>query len=141
MGDDRQRDPFGYGLQHLEKTFEHPCFECGVPTKGKHHVVPVSRGGSKQLPLCSACHIQAHGLSGTNAFDGKRIKVVLERLRDAGVKLGAPIRHHTKVEEALMLRLQGLSYSAIAKRLGVSVGWVHKTTKRSEAGTNQSFGG
>lgn len=37
------------------------CWECGL--KGdlhSHHVVPKSRGGTKTIPLCIACHSLAH---------------------------------------------------------------------------------
>lgn len=37
------------------------CWECGL--KGdlhSHHVVPKSRGGTKTIPLCVACHSLAH---------------------------------------------------------------------------------
>jgi hypothetical protein len=38
-----------------------PCFECGEPSENDHHVVPVSRGGSRTVPLCIRCHGLVHG--------------------------------------------------------------------------------
>jgi len=31
------------------------CFECGKPAEHDHHVVPVVRGGTRTVPLCSEC--------------------------------------------------------------------------------------
>ena len=39
-----------------------PCFECGTPTNYHHHVIPVSRGGAKTIPLCERCHGRAHNM-------------------------------------------------------------------------------
>jgi hypothetical protein len=36
------------------------CFECGRPSEYEHHVVPISRGGTKTVPLCGECHGLAH---------------------------------------------------------------------------------
>lgn len=36
------------------------CFECGGEFDVLHHVVPASRGGTKTVPLCGACHAKAH---------------------------------------------------------------------------------
>jgi hypothetical protein len=41
-----------------------PCFECGDPSEHDHHVVPVSRGGTKTVPLCVGCHAKAHHTDG-----------------------------------------------------------------------------
>lgn len=40
------------------------CFECGLPAKHNHHVVPQSLGGTKTVPLCDGCHPRAHGEKG-----------------------------------------------------------------------------
>lgn len=40
---------------------DEPCFECGQPADVRHHVVPLSLGGSKTVPLCIGCHKKAHG--------------------------------------------------------------------------------
>ena len=36
------------------------CFECGKPSEFNHHVVPVSSGGTKTVPLCAICHGLVH---------------------------------------------------------------------------------
>lgn len=43
------------------------CFECDQPAEHDHHVVPVSRGGTKTVPLCGICHAKAHHLDGNMA--------------------------------------------------------------------------
>lgn len=38
------------------------CFECGLPDDAMcdHHIVPASKGGTKTVPLCRACHGKVH---------------------------------------------------------------------------------
>lgn len=36
------------------------CWNCGERATEQHHVIPVSAGGTKTLPLCAACHGLAH---------------------------------------------------------------------------------
>jgi len=38
------------------------CWECGAETEEihDHHVIPRSRGGTKTVPICGACHAKAH---------------------------------------------------------------------------------
>jgi hypothetical protein len=43
------------------------CFECDQPAEHDHHVVPVSRGGTKTVPLCGPCHAKAHHRDGNMA--------------------------------------------------------------------------
>jgi len=38
------------------------CFECGLQAVEDHHVVPVSRGGTRTVPLCEGCHGKVHEL-------------------------------------------------------------------------------
>ncbi len=38
------------------------CFECGNNASHEHHVIPVSRGGAKTVPLCTRCHGLAHDI-------------------------------------------------------------------------------
>lgn len=114
---DRRRDDWGYGI--TAKDGDNPCFECGETTSGRHHVVPVCRGGTKQLPLCARCHSKAEGINGVG-FRPDLIKEALQKRRNAGLSLGRPAIDITK--QARQLRSEGLSYKAIAKLLGVSVG-------------------
>jgi DNA invertase Pin-like site-specific DNA recombinase len=59
-----------------------------------------------------------------------RVRAGLDAARRRGVKLGAPTKISTeKQDEARALKSQGLPYKAIAKRLGLSVGTVHKMLK------------
>lgn len=50
----------------IEATHIDPnvCFECGAPATERHHVVPVSLGGTKTIPLCGECHAKVHDVSG-----------------------------------------------------------------------------
>ena len=43
-------------------TAEDGCWECGAVGVAlhHHHVVPRSRGGTRTVPLCEACHAHAH---------------------------------------------------------------------------------
>lgn len=49
----------------IEATHIDPnvCFECGAPATERHHVVPVSLGGTKTIPLCGECHAKIHDIS------------------------------------------------------------------------------
>lgn len=58
------------------------CFECGGPAQHGHHVVPVSRGGTKTVPLCEACHAKAHhadGWVGKSALVRSVLRAKIER--------------------------------------------------------------
>lgn len=48
----------------LQNNQNKHCFECGLPAKYNHHVVPLSLGGTKTIPLCGHCHPKAHGEKG-----------------------------------------------------------------------------
>jgi hypothetical protein len=115
-------DEFGYGLTAVKGGLN-PCLECGVMTNGLHHVVPVSKGGKRQVPLCPVCHNLVHGCE---VIQGHLIKGGLERARDQGVRLGPPVKLSLEVmEQVMVLRGEGLSMRRVAKRLGISVGSVH----------------
>lgn len=38
------------------------CFECGEKAYEEHHVIPVSRGGTKTISLCTLCHMKVHDI-------------------------------------------------------------------------------
>jgi hypothetical protein len=64
------------------------CFECD--TAGPvhhHHVVPQSRGGTKTVPLCEACHGKAHHRD--RAMSTSRLtKDALTRRKRQGKRVG-----------------------------------------------------
>lgn len=121
MADNRRNDDWGYGLT-ANKEGESQCFECGTMTNGRHHVVPVAKGGTKQLPLCPVCHSKAEGINGVG-FRSDLIKEALTKRKERGLKLGRPtINIGDQVRE---LRAEGKSYKTIAKILGISVGKAH----------------
>jgi len=121
-----------------------PCFECGQPAECDHHVVPQSRGGTKTVPLCGACHAKAHHQD-KNMTTRKLTKDALAVLKAKGVKLGASLpqcrdnltdaarakgagvnqdqavtAYALMVPLAQQLRAEGLSLRAIASRLNGS---------------------
>ncbi len=65
----------------------------------------------------------------------ERVKAGIDNARRKGTKLGRPRVIDPKL--IINLRSEGLSYSAIAKRLGISKSLVHKTLK-AEASNNSS---
>jgi hypothetical protein len=64
------------------------CFECNQPAAHDHHVVPKSRGGTKTVPLCLACHGKAHFRNGSMA-SGELTREGIQRARERGVLIGA----------------------------------------------------
>lgn len=70
-----------------------------------------------------------------------RVRAGLDAARKRGVRLGAPMKVSSeKQEEARALKAQGLSYKAIASRLDLSVGSVHKLLKGGEVPTSEQAG-
>lgn len=64
-----------------------------------------------------------------------RVRAGLDAARKRGVKLGAPPKISAeKQREARDLQVQGLSYKAIAKRLELSVGSIHKLLNSKDLG-------
>ena len=62
-----------------------------------------------------------------------RVRAGLDAARKRGVKLGAPAKvSEEKQKEARVMKAQGLSYKAIAARMELSVGSVHKMIKEAE---------
>ena len=100
------------------------CFECERPTWGLHHVVPVSLGGTKQIPLCEVCHGKIHG---ELIFGSSLIKAGMARAKARGVVFGVKKKvtkdQHLKI---LDLRKDGASFRKIAETVGLSTGTVHR---------------
>lgn len=131
MTDKRRQDEFGHGLENLPKQRFLPCFECGKYTVGRHHVVPVAMGGTKQLPLCRHCHSLAHLTEGTGtAYLGDLIKIGMKKARSKGIHIGPPKKVTPEVVDKIhILRKQGYSYARIAVSLKISVGTVFRYLK------------
>jgi uncharacterized protein YegP (UPF0339 family) len=65
------------------------CFECeSVGEIHQHHVIPLSLGGTKTVPLCVDCHGKIHNLDFRN--HSVLTKKGLENAKKRGVKLGSP---------------------------------------------------
>lgn len=132
--DRRRRDLLGFGVMGKLGALN-PCFECGEMTKGLHHVVPVFRGGKRQLPLCHECHNRAHAEALVHVG---LVREGLERAKARGVKLGAPVKLDAAALHKLKeLHSKGRSYKAMAKALGISVGSVWNAINASKINSNQ----
>ena len=67
------------------------CWECDTKTENihHHHVVPRSRGGTKTVPLCIACHSKAHHTN-MNMEHSTLVKAGMRQARKNGSKIGNP---------------------------------------------------
>ena len=106
------------------------CFECSSPAVYQHHVVPKSKGGTKTIPLCHACHSKVHG---RNMLHPNLIKNALARKKQEGKVYGSipygkkrgpdgetiiPNEEEQKaIERVRELRIEGLSLNQIKERL------------------------
>jgi len=108
------------------------CFECAAEGPlHDHHVVPRSRGGTKTVALCEACHGLVHELSlNTSALTrqakrrkrargehpGGMVQYGYRKTAD-GIRLEEDPQEQQVVELARRLRTAGLSYRKIAQAL------------------------
>lgn len=108
------------------------CFECGGPAQHDHHVVPVSRGGTKTVPLCEACHAKAHhadGWVGKSALVKSVLQAKIQRgertgtipygfkLSKDGVHLEPCSLEQENVERVHELHRQGLGLTQICRHM------------------------
>lgn len=127
--DDRRNDDFGFGIVAY-KSRPNRCFECGVMTRGMHHVVPKVYGGTKQIPLCEECQNKAQDCK---TIFPAMVKEGLARAKAKGVKFGAPIKLSSEAAaQILELRKEGKSIRETARMVGLSVGTVHKVVADPE---------
>ena len=76
------------------------CFECGAPADHQHHVVPRSKGGTKTVPLCAACHGKVHG----HALGGRKLtKDALEAKKARGERTGSVPYGYTMAADGVHL--------------------------------------
>ena len=107
------------------------CFECGEPAEFQHHVVPKSRGGTKTVPLCGACHGKAHFWD-KRMSTGELTREALSLKKKRGEKTGGDVPYgfdcvggkllpnleEQKVFKIMVnLRYQGFSLRSIAQTL------------------------
>jgi hypothetical protein len=63
------------------------CFDCDSTNDiHHHHVVPVSLGGTKTVPLCSSCHGKVHGEHLLKV--SLMTKISLEKKKEKGERTG-----------------------------------------------------
>lgn len=91
------------------------CFDCGEPANHEHHVVPVSLGGTKTIPLCERCHGLVHGV---NLLHTRRLtKAALAAKRARGERAGEIPFGFTADAAGLLLAHEGeQSIIAIVQR-------------------------
>lgn len=121
------------------------CFECGALADHEHHVIPHSKGGTKTVPLCLACHSRVHGhdLCGRkltqDALAAKKVRG--ERtgsvpygysLAPDGVRLLSIPEEQKVIAKARRLHGTGQSLRAIARELE-SQGFVSRASKIFDA--------
>lgn len=124
----RYSDPWGFLPSN--RDVEQKCFECGQLTKGRHHVVPLSKGGTKQIPLCGSCHALVH--DGIELSPLIKFGIEQKRIRQPGWRPGQPRKLTDDVRQRIiLLREQGYSFREISSRIGVSVGSCHYVYKES----------
>ena len=63
------------------------CFECGDYAVTFHHVVPMTRGGTRTVPLCGMCHAKAHHRE-ANMDTATLTKAALNAKRRRGERAG-----------------------------------------------------
>lgn len=121
MRDKRYDDPWGY-LPDNRKRYQ-KCFECGELTTGRHHVVPVCLGGTKQIPLCKDCHKKVHKSISLSDL----VKAALLEKKKKGESLGPPLKIRVEViDSAIKMRRNGATIRKIADELDLSIGSVHR---------------
>lgn len=114
-------------MGRLGESVKDSCFECGAPATEEHHVVPRSRGGTRTVPLCDACHGKAHGDMGVMSRTG----IAARRARGEfvckvpygyqialdGVHIELNLAEQTIVGLAIDLRRNGASLRSIGSEL------------------------
>ncbi len=94
---------------------EELCFECSEPAEHDHHVLPLSRGGTKTVPLCVSCHSKVHD---HQLSTSQLVKEGIARARQQGTPWGKP--RNPRYAEAEALFLEGMRPAAVGKKLGIS---------------------
>jgi hypothetical protein len=121
----RNKDDWGY--LPFNRAQVQRCFECGETTTERHHVVPVSCGGTKVIPLCVDCRNKAHA----DRLRPDLIRPSLEKGRQAGWRLGRPRKVNDEIIRSILdLRSQFLTIREISEQLHLSTSTVHKVCIR-----------
>ena len=107
------------------------CFECRATGETHdHHVVPRSRGGTRTVPLCLACHAKAHH-RGKSMASGRLTSAAMQAKKERGECTGNPPYGYRSeegmlrtnpaevalVDAIVAARNRGLSMRAIAAEL------------------------
>jgi len=115
-------DPWGFMPRGRDKHQQ--CYECGRMTTGRHHVIPVAHGGTKNIPLCQKCHSIVHDYPVRNP---DLIREGLRKYVANGGTLGRPkVLTDNTIIQIHDLHAGGRTYRQISKLIGVSIGTVSK---------------
>lgn len=88
------------------------CFECGAPADHQHHVVPRSKGGTRTIPLCAACHGKVHG----HALGGRKLtKDALGAKKARGERTGSVPYGYTMAADGVHLEAVSEEQEVIAE--------------------------
>lgn len=105
------------------------CFECARPADHAHHVVPVSQGGKRTIPLCIICHGKVHDMTMRKSH---LIKRGMAAAKAKGVNIGRGPKSFdmTKFQLLKMVR-PALGMDRIAKQMGFSRAQLYKRVRVS----------
>lgn len=95
------------------------CFECSDLASEMHHVIPQSRGGTKTVPLCGACHDLVHDrMRGRRDDISALTSAALQAKKARGERLGRPRKLPVEVRARIFDDSRdGKSMNSIANQL------------------------
>lgn len=144
-----------YQGNHGGAIMNQPCFECGRLAEYHHHVIPQSKGGTKTIPLCGACHGKAHHLD-KRMSPRELTKAALQAKKSRGERVGhipfgsqlaadgkhlEPCEYEQKTVESIKtMKNSGLSLREVMQKLNLSgvtnrgKSWSHVAVSRVTRG-------
>ena len=113
------------------------CFECEIEDDvEEHHVVPISLGGTKTIPLCLKCHGLVHDRNFVKHRKLQRIGIdkAMAEGKYKGRKIGSSKTVTQYLETQLSINIikclnDGMSLRKIAKKVNCSLGTTQKVKK------------
>lgn len=79
------------------------CFECCSQSNIElHHVIPVSMGGTRTIPLCYSCHNKLHECGKSGVSTSQLVKRGHRRLKQRGYQIGQHPYGFKVVDKKLM---------------------------------------
>jgi len=109
------------------------CFECRLPAKYKHHVVPKSLGGTKTVPLCEGCHSKIHQTDlRLSALQKEAVKKAVAKCKAEGRKWGGGGWNKVRADrypKVKAMRESGMKLKDIAAEFNLSIPTIWKILK------------